>query len=95
MTPPPGNVAEYSAGGKTYTLFLINTPGEERATMLAFDIKENLADAVFVADFGGYAGMLDGTPWFVFPRKGFVAGIVGLPQQEAHELGRVFASQLE
>ncbi len=92
---PPGNVAEYSVGGKTYTLFLISTPGEEQATMTSFDIKEHLTEPVFVADFGGYAGTLDGAPWFLFPRKSTVAGIVGLPQEEAHEVGRVFAGQLE
>lgn len=92
---PPGNVAEYSRDGKTYTLFLIGAGGEEQATMLAFDIKGNLADSAFVADFGGYSGTLDGQPWFIFPKQRAVAGIVGLPQDEAHELGRVFASQLE
>lgn len=92
---PPGNVAEYSSGGKNYTLFLISAGGEENATMLAFDIKEHLADSAFIADFGGYAGTLDGQPWFIFPKQSAVAGIVGLPQNEAHELGRVFASQLE
>lgn len=92
---PPGNVAEYSVDGKTYTLFLINEVGEEKATMSAFDIKERLAEATFIADFGGYAGSLDGEPWFIFPRRSVVAGIVGLPQDEAHEVGRVFAGQLE
>ena len=92
---PPGNVAEYSSGGKTYTLFLISAGGEEKATMLSFDIKGHLTDAAFVADFGGYAGTLDGEPWFIFPKQRAVAGIVGLPQAEAHELGRLFASQLE
>ncbi len=92
---PPGNVAEYSVNGKTYSLFLINETGEERATMSAFDIKGHLTDATFIADFGGYAGTLDGEPWFIFPRKSVVAGIVGLPQEEAHEVGRMFAGQLE
>ena len=92
---PPGNVAEYSRDGKTYTLFLINETGEERATMLAFDIKGHLTEPAFIADFGGYFGTLDGEPWFIFPRRQVVAGIVGLPQEEAHEVGRVFAGQLE
>lgn len=92
---PPGNVAEYSRDGKTHTLFLINAAGEEQATMLAFDIKGNLTEPAFIADFGGYSGTLDGEPWFIFPRKSVVAGIVGLPQQEAHEAGRVFAGLLD
>ena len=92
---PPGNVAEYSRDGKTYTLFLINAAGEEQATMLAFDIKGNLTEPAFIADFGGHFGTLDGEPWFIFPRKGVVAGIVGLPQQEAHETGRAFAGLLD
>ena len=91
---PPGNVAEYSHGGKTYTLFLISEAGEEKATMLAFDIKGHLTDPTFLADFGGYFGTLDGEPWFLFPRRQVVAGIVGLPQEEAHEAARVFAGQL-
>lgn len=92
---PPGNVAEYSRGGKTYTLFLISAAGEEQATMLAYDIKTNLTDPAFIADFGGYAGTLDGEPWFLFPKQRAVAGIVGLPQDEAHEMGRIFAAQME
>ena len=92
---PPGNVAEYSRDGKTYTLFLIMMPTEEKAVFLDYDIKEQLTDPVFVADFGGFFGTLDGEPWFVFPRKRAVAGIVGLSQEEAHEVGRVFAGQLE
>jgi hypothetical protein len=92
---PPGNVAEYSRDGKNYRLFLIAAESEEKATMLAYDIKIGLTDAAFIADYGGYAGTLDGEPWFIFPRRRVVAGIVGLPQEEAHELGRVFAAQLE
>jgi hypothetical protein len=92
---PPGNVAEYSSGGKTYTLFLINEAGEEQATMLAYDIKLHFTDPAFIADFGGFSGTLDGEPWFIFPRRSVVAGVVGLSQEEAHEAGRVFAGQLE
>ena len=92
---PPGNVAEYSRDGKHYTLFLIEMPTEEKAVFLDYDIKERLTDAAFVADFGGFFGTLDGEPWFIFPRKRVVAGIVGLSEQEAHEVGRVFASLLQ
>jgi hypothetical protein len=88
---PPGNVAEYSRDGKTYHLFLIAMPTEEKAVFLDYDIKERLTDAAFVADFGGFFGTLDGEPWFIFPKKSAVAGIVGLSQQEAHEAARVFA----
>ena len=92
---PPGNVAEYSRDAKIYHLFLIAMPTEEKAVFLDYDIKERLTDAAFVADFGGFFGTLDGEPWFIFPRKRVVAGIVGLSEQEAHEVGRVFASLLQ
>ncbi len=92
---PPGNVAEYSRDGKTYTLFLIAAQNEEKATMLAYDIKTHLTDPAFIADFGGYSGTLDGEPWFIFPKQRAVAGIVGLSEDEAHELGRVFAGQMQ
>jgi hypothetical protein len=92
---PPGNVAEYSRDGKTYTLFLIAALNEEKATMLAYDISTHLTGSAFIADFGGYAGALDGEHWFIFPKRRAVAGIVGLSQEEAHELGRVFAAQME
>jgi hypothetical protein len=91
---PPGNVAQYNRDGKTYTLFLIAAPTED-AGMLAYDVKLHFTDPAFVADFGGFFGTLDGEPWFIFPKKRMLAGIVGLPRDQAHDLGPAFADLMQ
>lgn len=92
---PAGNVAEYSRDGKTYTLFLVTTASDEKAGFLAYDVKGRFTDPAFIADFGGFFGTLDGEPWFIFPKKRALGGIVGLPREEAHEAGRAFAGLME
>lgn len=91
---PGGNQAEYDRDGKKYKLYLIQAESSEDAAMLSFDIKAHLTDAKFVPHFGGYFGMDGDEPTFIFPKDDYVAGIVGLPQDEADELARDFASRL-
>lgn len=91
---PGGTVGEYERDGKNYSVFLINLPNPDRAGMLAYDVKERLADAKFVASFGGYFGMDGDQPWFIFPRKSVLVGVVGLPEEEADLLSRELASHI-
>jgi len=91
---PGGNQAEYDRGGKKHQLYLIKTGSPEDAALLMFDIKGRLADAKYVPHFGGYFGMDGDEPTFVFPKNSYVAGIVGLSQDDADELARHFAGRL-
>jgi hypothetical protein len=91
---PGGNLATYESDGKKYQLFLIVMKNGEDASLKMFDIKEKLADAKFVASFGGYHGLEGETPWFVFAKGKYVAGVVGLPQEEADLAAREFAARI-
>ncbi len=92
---PPGNVAEYERNGKSYTLFLVSAGDPQAAALLEYDIKDRLTDAKFVASFGGHFGMDGDIPWFVFPKESAVAGVVGLPQDEADAVARIFAGRMD
>jgi hypothetical protein len=58
------------------------------------DFKDRLEGAKFIATFGGYFGLDGQTPVFLFPIGSYLAGIVGLPQQEADQVARDFAARL-
>jgi hypothetical protein len=53
-----------------------------------------LADAKFLPSFGGYFGMDGETPWFVFVKGRYLAGVVGLPQEEADLVARELAARI-
>ena len=89
---PGGNLATYENAGKTYQLFLAVL--KQDASLAIFDVKEALTDAKFVASFGGYYGLVDDTPWFVFAKGNYLAGVVGLPQDEADAVAREFAARI-
>jgi len=91
---PGGNLAQYDKGGKKYQQFLIQTRNGETAALLAFEFKGDLADSKFVPHFGGYFGMDGDRPIFLFPKSKYVAGYVGLSQDDADTEARVFAGRI-
>lgn len=93
---PGGNVAEYSAkNGKTYQQFLINAGTPAKASFLLMDFKGSLTNAKYLAHIGGYLGQdSNGQPVYVFAKDRFLAGFVGLSEQEAEPLARRFATAL-
>lgn len=91
---PGGNLASYEKGGQEWRQFLIVTGSPDDAALLAFEIKGKLAAAKFVPHFGGHFGMDGETPWFIFPKDKYVAGIVGLPEEEADRIAREFAARI-
>jgi hypothetical protein len=91
---PGGNLATYEKDGKTYRLFLVAAKDADAASLQLFDIKGALADAKFVPAFGGYFGMDGETPWFVFAKGKYLAGVVGLPQDEADLIARELAARI-
>ena len=91
---PGGNLATYEKDGKRYQLFLIVMKDGDDASLKMFDIRQMLTDPKYVASFGGYHGLEGETPWFVFVRNNRVAGVVGLPQEEADLVAREFAARI-
>ena len=91
---PGGNLAAYEKDGKQYKLFLILMKDGAEASLKMFDLKQTLADAKFVASFGGYYGLDGETPWFVFAKNKHLAGVVGLPREEADLVAREFAARI-
>ncbi len=91
---PGGNLAAYERDGKNYQQFLITTKTADSAALLGLKIKTALTDAKFVPSFGGYFGRDGETPWFIFPKGKYVAGVVGLPEAEADIVARDFAARI-
>ncbi len=91
---PGGNLAAYERDGKKYQQFLINCESPDQATFLMMDFKNEFRDAKFLGHFGGYFGFDGDTPVLLFPRNNYLAGIVGLPQDEADLVARDFAARL-
>lgn len=91
---PGGNLAAYERDGKKYQQFLISRESPDQATFLMMDFKNELRDAKFIGHFGGYFGFDGDTPILLFPRNNFLAGIAGLPLEEADQVARDFAARL-
>jgi hypothetical protein len=91
---PGGNLAAYENAGKKYQQFLISSASPDQATFLMMDFKDRFRDAKFVGHFGGYFGYDGETPVLLFPRNNYLAGVVGLPQEEADQVARDFAARL-
>jgi hypothetical protein len=91
---PGGNLATYSRGGKIYQLFLIETKSPLAATLLMNDFQKTLPGSKYIPHMGGYFGMDGEQPVYVFPKGNWLAGLVGLPQEEADVIAREFAARL-
>ncbi len=91
---PGGNLADYEHDGKKHQLFLISCASPDKATFLMMDFKDTLRDAKFLGTYGGYFGFDGDTPILMFPRNNYLAGVAGLPQEEADMVARDFAARL-
>jgi hypothetical protein len=91
---PGGNLAEYEREGKKYQQFLITAKTPDQATFMMMDFKAQLSGAKFLGHFGGYFGLDGETPVLLFPLNNYLAGVVGLPQDEADLVARDFAARL-
>ena len=92
---PGGNVAQYRRRNKSYTQFLVHAASPESAALLLFDYKSVLQNAKYLAHIGGYFGYDASQPVYVFPKKAFLAGFVGLSEKDADVLARQFAARLD
>jgi hypothetical protein len=91
---PGGNLAEYQKDKKTYQQFLIDAGSNARATSLMMKYKNELKEPKFLAQFGGYFGKDGEQPVLLFTLQNYLAGIVGLPQEEADVAARELAARL-
>jgi hypothetical protein len=61
---------------------------------MLLDAKATLKDAEYLSSFGGYFGTNAERPVFVFARLRYLAGIVGLPKDEADPIARTLGNRL-
>jgi hypothetical protein len=88
---PPGILADYPG----YQLFLIRSTDAQKAAFLLLDYKKLLQSPKYLANMGGYFG-LDAAqkPNYVFAKGPFLAGVIGLPQDQADPIARQFAGRI-
>ena len=91
---PGGTVGDYTSGGKSYQIFIVDTGANQAAAFLLLDAKGGLKDPEYLSSFGGYFGNEGARPVFVFAKESYLAGIVGLSKDEADPLARLLASRL-
>ena len=91
---PGGNLASYARGKTGFRAFLVETASPTAAAILLGDVRKNLQDAKFIPSFGGYFGKDGATPYFVFAKGKWLAGVAGLPQSDADAFAREFAARL-
>ncbi len=92
---PGGTLGDYSVGAKKYQLFIIETESNQKAALVLLDLKEKLQDPEYLPSFGGYFGGNGTAPVFAFARLKYLAGVVGLPKEEAEPVARVLAARLK
>jgi hypothetical protein len=89
---PGGTLAHYKNGAVEYDMFLAKTTD---GSFLLPDWSKALTGSRLVPSFGGYFGKDAGRPVFVFAKGPWIAGIAGLPEQDADAAARVLAARIE
>ena len=88
---PAGILADY----KGYQLFLIRAASNQKAAFLLLDYKKTLHAPKYLANMGGFfATDSANRPVYVFAKGPFLAGVVGLPQDQADPIARIFAGRI-
>jgi len=91
---PGGTLARYKKGKAEWTLFAAQCPNAVDAAIRLPDWRKALKDAKLEASFGGYFGLDNGVPVFVFAKGVWIAGVMGLPEKEADAQARLLAAKL-
>jgi hypothetical protein len=91
---PGGTLGEYEAGPLKYKLFIIEKDSAQDAAFLLTDMKPTLKDPEYIAYMGGYFGSDANGPVYVFAKKQYLAGVVGLPKDKADPIARQLAARL-
>jgi hypothetical protein len=88
---PPGILADYPG----YQLFLIRATDPQKAAFVLLDYKKLLQSPKYLPNMGGYFGVDSAhRPNYVFAKGPFLAGVVGLPQDQADPIARQFAGRI-
>jgi hypothetical protein len=91
---PGGTLARYKKGKTEYEMFIARAVTVTDATLILPDWEHALTDAKFLPSFGGYFGLDEGRPVFVFTKRAWIAGIAGLPEKAADVEARKLAAKL-
>jgi hypothetical protein len=91
---PGGTLGDYDAHGKKYQLFIIDVADNQTSAFLLLDAKNALRDPEYISYMGGYFGSDGNRPVYVFSRLHYLAGVAGLPKDEADPIARVLAARL-
>ncbi|HEY3827332.1 MAG TPA: hypothetical protein VGL82_22420 [Bryobacteraceae bacterium] len=91
---PGGTVGDYDANGLKYQLFVIETDTAQDAAILLLDLKAALKDPAYIAYMGGYFGTDASGPIYVFAKAKYLAGVVGLAEDQADPIARQLAVRL-
>ena len=91
---PGGNLADYTTENGTFQMFLLEAADAKNAAFMLLDWNGAIPNAKYLAHMGGYFGLDQGKPIYVFSKGPYLAGIVGLPQEKADIEARRFAERL-
>ena len=91
---PGGNLADYKTPAGEYQMLLAKMPDSQKAAFLLLDWKAAMPQAKYLASMGGYFGMDQGKPVYVFAKGPFLAGFVGLSEEKADPEARRLAAKL-
>jgi hypothetical protein len=91
---PGGSFGEYEKKGKKYQMFIVESASAQEAALILFSYKATLQSPEYIAYMGGYFGSDGKQSVYVFSKKEYVAGIVGLSMAEADPMARSLAGRL-
>jgi len=92
---PGGTLAQYRRGKTEYDMFVAKAATSTDAALVLPDWEHALTDTKFIPSFGGYFGLDQGRPVFVFTKGVWIAGIAGLPEKAADAEARKLAKALD
>jgi len=92
---PGGTIGDYKAGGKDFQLFIVDCADNQAAAFALLDAKAALQTPEYISYMGGYFGIDGKRPLYVFSKLHYLAGVAGLPKDEADPIARVLASRLK
>jgi hypothetical protein len=91
---PGGNLGEYKTATGDYEIFLLAAADARAAAFILLDWKSVMPEAKYLAHMGGYFGMDEGRPIYVFAKGPYLVGFIGLPEAKADAEARRFAARL-
>ncbi len=91
---PGGNLADYKTGTGVYQIFLVKMADSQKAAFLLLDWKSAMPEAKYLASMGGYVGLDQGKPLYLFAKGPYLAGFVGLSEEKADPEARRLAAKL-